>query len=220
MTALDNKPTRKPSNAPVKMFQVIRDHGAGILAAFGKQEDSLRSIARQFGLTPPLLARSLPVISKFEADIARGDFSGIERHLFEPVGRDYKLMPFYKKLTGQAAARKPRKQRVGEGSGAPPRLPAAPAAAQPAKYPTAGPQSQIPQAAPVAESDAADTPVAPKSGSPAVAFKSPALTAPAVLPTPPTVSAASPTKLSVMANPFQKTQTPIQRFEAAPPTSP
>jgi hypothetical protein len=97
------------------MFLVIRTHGAGILTALGKQEDSLRSIARQFGLTHTLLARSLPVISKFEADIARADFEGIEKYLFEPVGRDYKLMPFYKKLTGKPAVGKPSKRRAGEG---------------------------------------------------------------------------------------------------------
>ena len=101
------------------MFIAIKTHGREILTALGTENDSLRSIARQFGMTHTLLARALPVIAKFEGDIAQGNFDAVERHLFEPVGRDYKLMPFYKKLMGHANNPKPRKRRGGQGSGVP-----------------------------------------------------------------------------------------------------
>ena len=110
---------RKGSNAPAKMFIAIKTHGPEILTALGTENDSLRSIARQFGMTHTLLARALPVIAKFEVDISQGNFDAVERHLFEPVGRDYKLMPFYKKLMGHANDPKPRKRRVAQGSGVP-----------------------------------------------------------------------------------------------------
>ena len=99
------------------MFMAIKTHGPEILTVLGTENDSLRSIARQFGMTHTLLARALPVIAKFEVDIAQGNFDAVERYLFEPVGRDYKLMPFYKKLMGHANNPKPRKRRVGQGSG-------------------------------------------------------------------------------------------------------
>ena len=101
------------------MFIAIKTHGREILTALGTENDSLRSIARQFGMTHTLLSRALPVIAKFEVDIAQGNFDAVERHLFEPVGRDYKLMPFYKKLMGHANNPKPRKRRLGKGIGVP-----------------------------------------------------------------------------------------------------
>jgi hypothetical protein len=119
MTIPTSRLHRKGSNAPAKMFIAIKTHGPEILTALGTENDSLRSIARQFGMTHTLLARALPVIAKFEVDIAQGHFDAVERHLFEPVGRDYKLMPFYKKLMGHANDPKPRKRRVAQGSGVP-----------------------------------------------------------------------------------------------------
>jgi hypothetical protein len=211
----------------VQLFLKIREKGKILIGKLHANQSAEKprsdsEILREVGLSSFDLWKMRPYLTKFEAEISKDEFDLVEQEMFSPTATDYKALAFYQTHILGKAKQKPKARKVSSrvGEKAPPRLPAPPAAAQPAKYPTAGPQSQIPQAAPVAESDAADTPVAPKSGSPAVAFKSPALTAPAALPTPPTVSAASPTKLSAMANPFQKTQTPIQRFEAAPPTSP
>jgi hypothetical protein len=103
------------SNAPVKLFLAVKNHGAQILMAVGQGSLSHRAIAAQFGLTQSLFIRALPIISRFEADIARAHFDGLERFLFEPVGLDYKRMPFYRRLLGETQPVSPRKKRAGQG---------------------------------------------------------------------------------------------------------
>ena len=57
------------------MFIAIKTHGREILTALGTENDSLRSIARQFGMTHTLLSRALPV------DVLLGQGIGAENDL-------------------------------------------------------------------------------------------------------------------------------------------